>query len=78
MKIQFPKAHTFNEVNNGELFTYEFGDKTYNCLKTESIFNRDDVEFNAVNVVTGEHIWVDEYEYVTILNGRYVVEASND
>lgn len=78
MKIQFPKAHTFNEIKNGELFACEFGGKTYNCLKTEPIFNRDDVEFNAVNVVTGEHIWVDEDEYVTILNGHYVVEVGND
>ena len=73
MKIQFPKSNTFDEVKNGELFTYEFGGKTYNCLKTESIFDQNDVEFNAVNVTTGEHSYVDERDYVVVLKGHYVV-----
>lgn len=74
MNIQFPKSHTFDEVKNGELFTYEFGDKTYNCLKTVPIFDKNDVEFNAVNVKTGEYIYVDERDYVVVLKGNYVVD----
>lgn len=74
MTIQFPKSQTFDEVKNGELFTYEFGLKTYNCLKTKTIFNQNDVEFNAVNVETGEHIYVDDRDYVVVLKGNYVVD----
>lgn len=74
MNIQFPKSHTFDEVKNGELFTYDFGDKTYNCLKTVPIFDKNDVEFNAVNVKTGEYIYVDERDYVVVLKGNYVVD----
>lgn len=75
MKIQFPKSNTFDEVKNGELFTYEFGNKTYNCMKTVPILDQNDVEFNAVNIATGEYIYVDERDYVVVLKGHYVVEV---
>lgn len=74
MKIQFPKSRTFDEVKNGELFTYEFGNKTYNCMRTIPIINQNDVEFNAINIETGEYIYVDERDYVVVLKGHYVVE----
>ena len=71
MKIELaPRKSTFNDMQKGEVFRYEFkGDVGY-CIKMESPFT----EFNACCLDDGEPLQIAQDEKVAPVRARLVVE----
>lgn len=74
MKIQLPKKKTFGELDMATLFMTVFDNKTYYGIKSRPFFVNG-VEWNAVDITTGEYLCLVDTDFVTELKGHYTVEV---
>lgn len=75
MKIQFPKKKDFFHLDEGTVFTATVDGITYCAIKTNSILDENDVEWDAVALTTGKHLYFADEQEVVELDGTYVVEG---
>lgn len=75
MKIQLPKKKTFAGLDMATLFMTVFDGEVYYAIKSKPFHDENGVEWNAVDVTTGEHLCFVDNDVVTELKGQYVVEG---
>lgn len=63
------KREVFEKINSGESFEHD-GEI---CIKTNEVITMLDNRVNAVNLETGELIYLDEGDMVNILNAKVII-----
>lgn len=74
MKIVYPHAHTFAEVEVTNLFTFCYGDKECTAMKIANVKDEIGAKYNAVDMADGLLLRFGDNDPVCFLEGSYVVK----
>lgn len=74
MKIVYPHAHTFAEVEVTNLFTFCYGDKECTAMKIANVNDETGAKYNAVDMADGLLLRFGDNDPVCLLEGSYVVK----
>lgn len=74
MKIVYPHAHTFAEVEVTNLFTFSYGDKECTAMKIANVNDETGAKYNAVDMADGLLLRFGDNYPVCLLEGSYVVK----
>lgn len=74
MKIVYPHAHTFAEVEVTNLFTFCYGDEEYTAMKIANVNDETGTKYNAVDMADGLLLRFGDNDPVCFLEGSYVVK----
>lgn len=74
MKIVYPHAHTFAEVEVTNLFTFCYGGKECTAMKIANVNDETGTKYNAVDMADGLLLRFGDNDPVCFLEGSYVVK----
>lgn len=74
MKIVYPHAHTFAEVEVTNLFTFSYGDKECTAMKIANVNDETGAKYNAVDMADGLLLRFGDNDPVCFLEGSFVVK----
>ena len=74
MKIVYPHAHTFAEVEVTNLFTFSCGDKECTAMKIANVNGESGAKYNAVDMANGLLLKFGDNDPVCFLDGSFVVK----
>lgn len=74
MKIVYPAAHTFAEVEVTNLFTFSYGDKECTAMKIADVNGASGAKYNAVDMEDGLLLRFGDNDPVRFLDGSFVVK----
>lgn len=74
MKIVYPAAHTFAEVEVTNLFTFYYGDKECTAMRIADVNGASGAKYNAVDMADGLLLRFGDNDPVCFLEGSFVVK----